>query len=132
MHDGRPSLDAAELPLRYPYPPRHHVLRERSAAVERVAAVRPDHPPHMAARKRRPHRGAIPELSGHLGRGREPVPATYLARRAVAAWVVVRQPRTAAVAPCFALSAAPEVAPASTRTVADTKSYSDSLTRHTG
>jgi hypothetical protein len=102
--NGWPVLNATELPLRYPYPTRHHILRKRSAAVKRVAAVRSNHSPHMAARKRLPHRLAIPEPSGHLRWGCESVTATYLARRAVVVGVVVRQLRTAVVAPCLASS----------------------------
>ena len=83
-------------------------LRERTVAVKRVTAVRPDHPSHMATRRRRPHHVAIPELGRHIGRhigrDREPVTAPGLARRAVTANVVVRQPRTTAVTPCFAPS----------------------------
>ncbi|MCA1708952.1 MAG: hypothetical protein LC808_39020, partial [Actinobacteria bacterium] len=89
---------------RDPHPARHHVLRERTAAVKRVTAVRPDHPPHMATRRRRPHRVAIPELGRHIGWDREPVTAPGLTWRAVTANVVVRQPRTTAVTPCFAPS----------------------------
>ena len=93
MDYRRTFFNAAELSLGHAQPLRDNGLRQRLAAVERVAAVRPYDAAHMPSSERLLDCRVLPEFGGHVEWCGETIPADHLAGSAVTSGVVARQAR---------------------------------------